>query len=103
MGDNSNLYLWGALAGLIAGIALHVRTRGAWRASTVRFCLGFGILAIVFYGLVTVTGVSSRKLTKGASGVLLVGYPTLVAGIVMAALEGIRKRALRRGRKPPGV
>lgn len=96
MSDISSLAIWGAIAGLLAGFVLHRKLRGATRARVARYCVVIGIVTVAFYGLVTATEFSGRKITKAAWGYLLVGYPALVAGIVMVAFGRLGRKAPRR-------
>lgn len=80
--DVERLAIWGGLAGLVAGIALHLLTRGARRDTMVRWCLLLGGTALMLFGLVTAIGGTPRLMDK-VWGLALVGYPAFVAGGVL--------------------
>jgi len=98
MSDVEGLAIWGGLAGLLAGIALHLLTRGQRRATIIWWCLVVGGTTLVLFGVVTATGGTPRLMRK-VWALMLVGYPAFVAGGAALALGHLKTGAQRRPRK----
>ncbi|MCW5964083.1 MAG: hypothetical protein KIT83_08595 [Bryobacterales bacterium] len=107
MSDIGNFAVWSVVAGVIAGVAFHATIRGVSRRNIVGMLLAFGLMTLVLVALVTATGMTGR-IERRAWNYAILGFPMVVAGIVMLALGRIwklparRKRAARRITKAPG-
>lgn len=106
MSDFLNFAAWGIFAGVIAGIALHLKIRGASRGYIVGMLLAFGIMTVVLVGFVAATGMAGR-IERRAWNYAILGFPMVVAGLVMLVLGRIwklplsPKKAARSIRKAP--
>ncbi|HET7730901.1 MAG TPA: hypothetical protein VFK48_12790 [Usitatibacter sp.] len=92
MSEVQSLAIWGGLAGLVAGIALHLLTRGERRDTIVMWCLLLGGTALVLLGVVTAIGGTPRLMRK-VWALAVVGYPAFVAGGVLLALNHLKRRS----------
>ena len=100
--DFLGLATWGVIAGLIAGVTVHSASSVARRASIVRWCLIVGVVAAVFFGGAVAVGATVVP-TRGVMGVGIVGFPALVAGVVLLALARLKKSTPSRTRESPDV
>ena len=94
MSDILGLVTWGVIGGLIAGITLHSASPVTRRASVVGWCLTVGAIAAIFFGVAVAVGASIVP-TRAVLGLGIVGFPALVAGVVMLALGRLKKSVPR--------
>jgi hypothetical protein len=102
MSDLAGLSTWGVVAGSIAGIVLHFNVAPGRRSSIVRWCLLFGGAALAFFVLAAVGGIDPG-MGKGVLGLGFVGFPALVAGLLMAGLGFTPRHAQAGNKETPGV
>jgi hypothetical protein len=102
MDDLAGLSAWGVVAGVIVGIVLHFTVSAQRRGSVVQWCLLIGGSALAFFVAVAVLGIDPGK-GKGIVGLGFVGFPALVAGLLMVGLGLTSGRAKGGSKETPGV
>jgi hypothetical protein len=103
MSDFAGLATWGLVAGVVAGVTLHATLAGERRTNVVRWCLGVGAIAVVFFGAVSLMGAGSSVPAKTVLGLGFVGFPAFVSGIVLLALGRLNEKAQSNVGETPDV
>jgi len=102
MSDLVGLSAWGVVAGSIAGIVLHFNLPATRRQSVVQWCLLFGAASIVVFVASAMSGLSLVP-TKGLLAMGFVGFPALVAGVLLVASGAVQAGASASQKEKSGV
>ena len=102
MDDLVGMSAWGVVAGTIVGIVLHFNVTPARRQSVVRWCLLFGGASLAFFVALALLDEKAAP-TKAAFGMGFIGFPALVAGLLMVGFELTSASARQRNKETPGV
>jgi len=102
MNDLVGLSAWGVVAGSIAGVVLHFNLHAARRRVVVQWCLLFGVASLVVFVAAAIGGVNLIP-TKGLLAMGFVGFPALVAGLLLVASGAVRGPASPSHEEKSGV
>lgn len=102
MDDLAGLIAWGVVAGSIAGVVLHFNLRAARRRAVVQWCLLFGGASLMVFTAAAIGGVNLIP-TKGLLAMGFVGFPALVAGVLLVASGVAQSRASASHEEKSGV
>lgn len=93
---------WGVVAGSICGVVLHFNLHAARRRAVLQWCLLFGAASVVVFVAAAIGGVNLVP-TKGLLAMGFVGFPALVAGLLLVASGAVQERSSASAEGKSGV